>query len=328
MIAWIRRAPAARLALAVAAAVAALAAAVVAAASVRAPADPPPHAPLGEVLALVADGQDEPVSGRVGYTNDLVPSLDLGEDVVPSALLASGSGRYWADGGDVRVELQSDQGDTQLLGSSGSLSLIDAATGFTAELPGGGLVGGAGGDGSLGGPGWSVEGPEPVTTGGRPAYRLVLRPDDTSSLLAGIEVDVDAEHGAVLAAGVLADGHPLPVLGLRLHDVSFGGVGAGVFDVQPPPDAAAPAPLAALAGAGGPATVVAGSGLSQILAWRGVGGGLPVWAAAEPVTVGGRPARELATPLFTALLVEDGSETVLVAGVVPPEDVRRAAEAL
>ena len=174
-----------------------------------------------------------------------------------------------------------------------------------------------------------VEGPEPVTTGGRPAYRLVLRPDDTSSLLAGIEVDVDAEHGAVLAAGILADGRARPVLGLRLHDVSFGGVDGGVFDVQPPPDAAGgPAPLAALAGAGGPATVVAGSGLSQILAWRGVGGGLPIWAAAEQVTVGGRPARELATPLFTALLVEDGSETVLVAGMVPPEDVRRAAEAL
>ena len=65
----------------------------------------------------------------------------------------------------------------------------------------------AGGPGCAGGgrlvqpPGWSAARREPVTTGGRPAYRMALRPDDTSSLLARSRSTVDAEHGAALVAG-------------------------------------------------------------------------------------------------------------------------------
>ena len=50
-------------------------------------------------------------------------------ELTSSPLIAGGSGRLWiAKGGDVRLELQSQQGDTEVVYDGHTLTLYDAAT--------------------------------------------------------------------------------------------------------------------------------------------------------------------------------------------------------
>src|SRR5438477_4954373 len=66
-------------------------------------------------------------SARITFTNHLFPAGSL--NAGGSAILAGASGRLWvANDGRFRLELQSDAGDTQVMGAPGELRVYDAST--------------------------------------------------------------------------------------------------------------------------------------------------------------------------------------------------------
>jgi len=330
MIGRIRRAPTSRLVPAVAGLLLGLAAIAAAAPVLTSGADAPPAATADQVLALMArSAPGEGISARLAFRNEVLPGFDIGEETSVSPLMAGGAGRFWQRGSERRFELQSESGDVQvMLGPSGA-RLLDASAGTESTLPLAlpGLV--PGGAAQLIPDGWSADPPRPVVVGGRSAYRMAIRPDDHSSLLAGVELAVDADTGLPLEFGLLAAGRSRPVLSVELHDVRVGDVDGGVFRIDSRSAQVVPAgqALAGLAPGGG-AQPVAGSGLATIYRWREpAGGGSALWSSLPAVDVAGDPGRQLVTPLGTVLRVERTGGADIYAGLVPPQTVRAAAEA-
>lgn len=330
MIGRIRRAKTSRLVPAVAGLLLGLAAITAAAPALTSGADPPPAATADQVLALMAGGAPgKGISARLAFRNQVLPGFDTGEETPVSPLMAGGSGRFWQRGSERRFELQSEFGDVQvLLGPSGA-RLLDASAGTESTLPLA-LPALVPGGGQLVPDGWSAAPPRPVVVGGRPAYRMAIRPDDRSSLLAGVEVAVDADTGLPLEFGLLAAGRSRPVLSVELHDVRVGDVGGDVFRIDSRSAQVVPAgqALAGLAPGGGGAQAVAGGGLATIYRWHEpAGGGSALWSSLPAVAVAGDPGRQLVTPLGTVLRVERPGGADIYAGLVPPQTVRAAAEA-
>ena len=331
MTGWIRRASRARLVAAALATAAACGAAWVAVRELSGGPSPPAPAGIERVRQLVASAQRPAgMSARVSFTNNVLPGLDLGDGAAPeSPLLGGGAGRLWWSPAGTRLELQSPAGDVQVLAGPSGLRLLDAQADTESQLPValGGIVSALFDRFSAGGA-WNPGPPRPAVVGGRPAYRVMLQPRDRSSLLAGVDVAVDAATGLPLEVAVLARGRSSPALSLSLHDVSLGAVDRSVIDVAAA--ARRDVPLGAALGFLGPIgspRAVAGSGLSAVYAWRTASpGGL--WDLLPRRTVDGASARELVSPLGTVLLLDRPGGTVALAGLVAPKVVEQAAARL
>lgn len=249
--AYLRRISTRRL-LALCAAVVAAAVSVTAIALAATGGGPVPRAkPLAQAIhdALAAPALPG-ITARVAFTDQLVDSSLVQGPADP--LLSGASGRLWAAGDRLRIELQSDggAGDSQLLLNGRALSFYDASAGtvYRATLPpdrharkdAGGvpslariqraltrLMGHA-----------TVSGAQPTDVGGRPAYTVRITPRHDRGMIGAAELAWDAEHGEPLRAAVYARGSSGgPVLSLTASDVSIGSVPAAVFDVPPPPRA-------------------------------------------------------------------------------------------
>jgi hypothetical protein len=224
--------------LAVCAAVVLAAGAVTAIALAAAGAGPkPPPKPLAEA---VQDALDAPrirgVKARISFTNRLVDAASLrGSD----PLLAGATGRLWASGERLRLELQAapdtGAGDVQVLVDGRRLSVYESGsrTAYRMLLPE---------DRRPSGPVPSLarvqqaitrlsrratlSGAIPSTVAGRAAYTARGAPRSSGGLLGRAEVSWDAGNGAPLRAAVYARGASKPVLELKATDVSFGPVAA------------------------------------------------------------------------------------------------------
>ncbi len=77
------------------------------------------------------------VSARIEFTNNLLPSGSLPRDTA-SPTLTGATGRLWlADDGRLRLELQSTNGDAQIVSDGKTFLFYDATskTAFTGALP-------------------------------------------------------------------------------------------------------------------------------------------------------------------------------------------------
>ncbi len=231
----------------------------------------PPAKPLATALrqALAAPAVDG-ISARVSFTNHLIDSSDIqGAD----PLFTGGSGRLWLSPSDgLRLELQSDNGDTQIVLHGTSFWAYDPTsnTVYEGTVPAG--LFGADHDhrtashslptvtqiqtglarlaGHL-----SISGAVPGDVAGRPTYTVRVAPRANSGLFGGAALAWDAVRGVPLRFSIFAKGDSSPVLELTATDISYGRVSAGVFNISPPPGARVvrftfPASLGA-AGAGG-----------------------------------------------------------------------------
>jgi outer membrane lipoprotein-sorting protein len=203
--------------------------------------DPKPldRAVADAVNAPAVDG----VSARVTFTNGLLPSGSLPRGSA-SPLLAGAEGRVWVDpGGRLRIELQSENGDAQIVSDGMRVTVYDSSskTAYTLPAPRGGhershhvsLADVRRGLDRLA-KAWTLSGAEPTSTGGRPTYTVRIAPKDDGGLLGAAELAWDAAHGVPLRAAVYAQGQDEPVLELKAHDVSYGRIDASVFAVRPP----------------------------------------------------------------------------------------------
>jgi outer membrane lipoprotein-sorting protein len=141
----------------------------------------PPPKPLAQAVHdALAGARAQPIAGvsaRIELTDHLLEGANLasqggaGGGAVSSPLLTGASGRLWISGdGKIRVELQAEEGDTQILYDGRTLTLYDAASNSlyrytppqdsSAQSGSGG--GGEGGSGSASGGGTSGGG----TSGG------------------------------------------------------------------------------------------------------------------------------------------------------------------
>jgi hypothetical protein len=191
-------------------------------------------------------------SARIQFTNNLINSSNIqGSDPI---LNGTPTGRLWVSNDNrVRLELQGDNGDAQVVLNNGSFSIYDpmSNTVYKGTLPAQGSSGEqSSGQKSATGtiPGVSqiqtdlnqllqhanVAGPLPRNVAGQPAYRVVISPKHDGGLLGQIQLAWDAARGVPLDVAIYAQGNGTPVLELKMTSIHYGPVANSDLSVQAP----------------------------------------------------------------------------------------------
>jgi outer membrane lipoprotein-sorting protein len=245
---FLRTAPTTRLLAMVAGVVAVIAAgtAIAVAAAGSGPV-PPPKSLASAVHSALAAPQVQEVTARIKFTNHLIDSSDLqGGDPV----LTGASGRLWvSNDGRMRLELQSDNGDAQVVVSNGRFWIYDPSsrTAYEGKLPS---------DAHSGKQAskadaiptiaeiqkqiselmqhTNLSGAIPSDVAGQGAYTVRVSPKHDGGLLGSAEVAWDATRGVPLRFAIFARGQKAPVIELKATDISYGSVPASDFEASPP----------------------------------------------------------------------------------------------
>jgi outer membrane lipoprotein-sorting protein len=328
----------------------------------------PPPKPLADAVHdALAAAPVEGVSASVTLTDHLLEGASLasgsGEasQLASSPLLSGASGRLWiAKDGRVRLELQAEKGDTQVLYDGHTLSVYDAAsntlyrytvpahegTGVTGhedhEVPSVAKIEEAISKLSEH---TNVSGATPTDVAGQAAYTTRVSPKEAGSLLGGVELSWDAVHGVPLRAAVYSTGNASPVIELAASEVSYGPVDGSVFEFTPPPGAKidevslpgehhAKHSGAAAGKHGGPKLSSRGHGVSSVAVLESKAKpGSGTSSAAMPeglpkVKINGVSASELPTALGTLLSFERSGVNYLLVGSVTPAAIEAVARGL
>ncbi|HEY3960852.1 MAG TPA: hypothetical protein VGL68_10125 [Solirubrobacteraceae bacterium] len=232
----------------------------------------PPPKPLADAVhdALSAPPV-EGVSASIQLTDHLLEGANLtsggnGESggLTSSPLATGASGRLWiAKDGRVRLELQSEKGDTQIYyDGQHTVSMYDASSNtlYRYVIP---AHEGTPGDssGSNAGAGATTTGHEiptvakieeaishlskhanvsgatPTDIAGQAAYTVRVSPNENGSLLGGAELSWDAVRGVPLRAAIYSSTSSSPALELAATSISYGPVESSVLEFTPPANA-------------------------------------------------------------------------------------------
>ena len=337
----------------------------------------PAAEPLAEAVHDALGGTPvEGVSANITLTNHLLEGASLAGgggaaggasgggqvgELASSPLLSGGSGRLWiAKDGRVRLELQAEKGDTQILYDGHTVTVYDASTNtlyrYTPKAE----------EGSTSGSTPAEKGREvpslakieeaiskakehadlsatPANVAGQPAYTVRVSPKEGGSLIGGAELSFDAVHGIPLRAAVYSSTSSAPVIELAATEVSYGPVDGSVFSITPPASAkveeinpsgssSTQTGSTASGGAAKPKLTAHGHGITAIevlesqskTGTKGSGAmeGLP------KVDINGASASELRTALGTILSFERSGVRYVVAGAVSPAAVEALARGL
>jgi len=340
----------------------------------RSPPKPPPPTTLQELTLRELSGAGPAgVTAHFRYVDALVPTTNLVPDATsggsPLPLVSGADGRLWYANGRLRMEFQTDQGDTQLLLQNNRALVYDAADGtaYAAILPAlglpqlarSGLAGASSLVSSISGDA-ALSRPQPVVTGGRPAYTVRIAPTHDGGLLRSASLAVDAETGTPLRLELFGTGQTAPLLEFALSDVSYGDIDPSVFRLKLPfgmhPLAlrfAAPPSVGGAVPCTGPQelaglplrtcreasrstdvpgrVLVYGTNLSSVIVLEQPGSSDPsggLWSLLPTVTVSGTTGRELVTGLGTVIRFVRGGVTYTVLGSMPRPVVEAVARGL
>jgi outer membrane lipoprotein-sorting protein len=334
---------------------------------------------IHDALSGTGGEQIQGVSASVTLTDHLLEGANLaggGHDgasspdgeLTSSPLVTGASGRLWiAKDGDFRLELQSEQGDTQILYDGHTLSLYDAASNtlyrYTPPVREGGEA-----EIQVAVPKVSarshevpsvakieeaishlsrhadVSGATPTDIAGQPAYTVRVSPKEGGSLFGGVELSFDANHGVPLRAAIYSTTSTAPVIELAATEVSYGPVSDSVFEVDPPANAkieeiAPPSSPGAhtqrkpAGEAGKPSLTTQGRGPTTIAileskATTATKGADEQLEGLPKVTINGTSASELRTELGTLLTFERSGVRYMLAGSVTPATIEAVARGL
>src|SRR5690242_306320 len=209
---------------------------------------PPEPASLPELTLRELGGTGpEGVTANFRYVDSLVPATSL----IPQAsaggsslpLVTGANGRLWYANGRLRVEFQTDQGDTQLVVKGTHALMYDASDGtaFAATLPSIASIGrirtGLAGASQLLGrvrSSLAISPPAPGVTSGRPSYTVHMAPRSSPGLLSHVALAVDADTGTPLQLEVYGRGGSKPLVEFALSNVRYGAVDPAVFKLRLP----------------------------------------------------------------------------------------------
>jgi outer membrane lipoprotein-sorting protein len=335
----------------------------------------PPPKPLPDAVhdALTAPAV-EGVSASVQLTDHLLEGANLATgsgstagQLSSSPLLTGASGRLWiAKDGRVRLELQSEKGDTQIYYDGHSLvSMYDASSNtlYRYTIPAHDETG----PGDSSSPGTAahhevptvakieeaishlsrhatVSGARPTDIGGQPAYTVHVSPTESGSLIGGAELSWDAVHGVPLRVAVYSSTSPSPAIELTSTAVSYGPVEPSVFDFTPPanakveevvlPHKQGAASSTDSSASEHPHVTTHGRGITAVAVIEsktktdtGQSSQTPP-EGLQKVKINGVEAAELPTELGTLLSFESSGVRYLLAGAVGPAAVEAVAKGL
>jgi outer membrane lipoprotein-sorting protein len=332
----------------------------------------PKEKPLAEAVhdALGA-APVEGVSARIQYTNHLFEGANLagsgGEGGLMSSPLVQGAeGRLWvAKDGRVRLELDANGGDTEVVLENHVLSIYGAAPGtvYRYTLPQRESTSEASKTSDGHGEPPTVKqieegishlsehavlsGASPTNVAGQPAYTVRVSPRETGSLLGAGELSFDAVHGVPLRAAVYPTGASSPVVELAATNITYGPVESSVFEIPTPAGAKivelghASSGSESVGGATGatgttgqshPSVKTVGHGITSVLvsesATQGGSGSSSLPSGLQKVNINGTTASELPTALGTLLTFERSGVRYLLVGAVKPGVVEAVARGL
>jgi outer membrane lipoprotein-sorting protein len=228
---------------------------------------PPAKALAQAVHDALAAPSIEGVSANIKLTDHLLEGASLasgssGEagQLSSSPLLSGASGRLWVSkDGHVRLELQAEKGDTQILYDGHTLTMYDASTNTLYRYTPPADEGGESAGKEAGAPSGhdahevpsvtkieeaiaklkhaTLSGATPTDVAGQAAYTTRISPKEGGSLIGGAELSWDAVHGVPLRAAIYSSTSATPVIELAASEVSYGPVAASIFQFTPPPNA-------------------------------------------------------------------------------------------
>jgi outer membrane lipoprotein-sorting protein len=327
----------------------------------------PPPKPLAQAVhdALSA-APVEGVSASVKLTDHLLEGSELasgggeGGQLSQSPLLSGASGRLWiAKDGRVRLELQAEKGDTQVLYDGHTVKVYDAASNTLYEYtppPGHeDATAPATSDHEIPsvakieeaiaklGKNTIVSGATPTDIAGQAAYTARISPKESGSLIGGAELSWDAVNGVPLRAALYSSTSSSPVIELAASEVSYGPVDSSVFEFTPPANAKVeeiklPNKHDANHAEAGkdhgehPKVTTHGHGITgvAVLESKAKPGAkvLQLPESLPKVKVNGTTAAELPTALGTLLGFERSGVRYLLVGAVTPADIEAVAKGL
>jgi outer membrane lipoprotein-sorting protein len=190
------------------------------------------------------------ISARITFTNHLIDtSAFQGTDPI----ITGATGRLWiSDDHRIRIELQSDNGDAQVVVNQHSWWISDPAqnTVFEGTLPADHQNADRAkkADSQDGIPTIAqiltdlnklmkhvnVSGAIPSDVAGQPAYTVSVSPKHDGGLLGSAQLAWDAVSGVPLRLAIYARGSSSPVLELKATNISYGAIPASDFNVTPP----------------------------------------------------------------------------------------------
>lgn len=207
----------------------------------------PKRAPLASAVhRALSASSPKGITANITFTNNLIDSADFTGDL-KDPILQGANGRMWLSQGHLRLELQSDNGDGQVVVNGSSFWISDPMTHtvYKGTLP---ADTSSKTDKTESVPTVAqiqkqltalmrhvnLSGAQPTDVAGRPAYRLVVSPQHDGGLLGSARLAWDAIRGVPLEFGIYARGNSTPVIDLKATNISYGPVAASVFSISPP----------------------------------------------------------------------------------------------
>ena len=186
------------------------------------------------------------ITARIQFTNNLIDSSDLqGTDPI----LNGATGRLWiSNNGQLRLELQGDNGDAQVVVNNGTFSIYDpmSNTVYKGTLPQHSgsssasksepipTVAAIQNDINQFAQDWNLIGPTPRNVAGQPAYKIRITPKHDGGLLGSVQLAWDASRGIPLGIAIYSNSSSTPVLELKATSISYGAVKSHVFAIKAP----------------------------------------------------------------------------------------------
>ena len=193
------------------------------------------------------------ITADVSFTNNLISSDDLPGETADPLLQGTRHGRVWlSNDGRMRIELQGDNGDANLVVGKNSFWVSDPMqhTVYEGTLPADTSghkdktaahrvptvaqiqsrltrlmrqvdVGGA-------------RTSSPGDVAGRAAYSVSVSPKHSGGLLGQAQLAWDAATGVPLRVAIYARGNPTPVLALSATNISYGQISGSDLNIAPP----------------------------------------------------------------------------------------------
>ncbi|HJS95795.1 MAG TPA: hypothetical protein VJ741_16140, partial [Solirubrobacteraceae bacterium] len=206
----------------------------------------PPRESLAKALHQAASAPTvSGITARIKFTNNLIDSTDIqGSDPI----LNGASGRLWMSttSHQMRLELQGQNGDAQVVVSDGAFSIYDptSKTLYKGTLPSQGsktqksepipTVAQIQSNLNKLMQQLNVVGPLPRNVAGQPAYKVVVSPKHDGGLLGDVQLAWDASHGIPLGIAIYSRNSSSPVLELKATDISYGRVSSGDLTIKAP----------------------------------------------------------------------------------------------